>query len=285
MSHARHRFFYNSNGFAFHRIEDAVGILARLGYAGLALTPDVHHLDPFRTSSADLAAFRNLLDEHGLDLVIETGARFVIDPDRKHRPNLLDAPRDAHRRVEMLCRCLDMAEQLRAPVVSLWSGAAPDGVSDDACFDRLVTGLRTVCAYAGHVGVRVGFEPEPGMLIERADQWPALRDAVGHDALGLTLDIGHCLATREGAPDAVLREHAGDLLVVQLDDHRPGTHDHLAFGEGEVDFASVAEAVAEVGFQGPLEVELSRHSATAPDTAARSLSFLNHMFMRDTASG
>lgn len=270
--------FYNSNGFAFHRIEDAVRILADLGYDGLALTPDVHHLDPYRTPAQDLAAFRALLAEHRLAIVLETGARFVLDPARKHRPTLLDAPQDAHRRVEMLCRCVDMAEALGAPVVSLWSGAAPEGVTDDVAFTRLVEGLRTVCAYAERAGIRIGFEPEPGMLVERADHWPRLRDAVGHASLGLTLDVGHCLATEEGDPADAIRAHAADLVCIQLDDHRAGVHDHLMFGEGEVDFAAVAAAVREVGYTGPLEVELSRHSATAPATAAASVAFLRPLF-------
>ena len=33
-----------------------------------------------------------------------------------------------------------------------------------------------------------------------------LREHVAHEALGLTLDVGHCLANREGAPDEILRE-------------------------------------------------------------------------------
>ncbi len=270
--------YYNSNGFAFHRIEDAVRILAGLGYDGLALTPDVHHLDPFRTSDAELHAFRSLLEEHGLGIVIETGARFVIDPARKHWPTLLDAPRDAHRRIDLLCRCIDMAEALGAPVVSLWSGSAPAGLAASDALQRLSEGLRTVCAYASQAGIRVGFEPEPGMLIERADQWPAVRDAVEHEALGLTLDVGHCLATNEGDPADVIRAHARDIVVIQIDDHRPGVHDHLMFGEGEVDWPAVAAAVAESGFQGALEVELSRHSALAPATAEASMQFLRPLF-------
>ena len=259
--------YYNTNGFPFHHLEDAVRVLAELGYAGVALTPDVHHLDPLRTGPTEWRAFSDLLDELGLGVVIETGARFVLDPRRKHRPTLLDDEGEALIRLGFLQRCVDMATVLGAPVVTCWSGAAPDGLAPDEAWQRLVSGLQSLCRYADKRGIRIGFEPEPGMLMERASDWPRLRDDVGHAGLGLTLDVGHCLAMREAAPEDAIRAHGADLLVVQLDDHRAGVHDHLAFGEGEVDFSRVADAVKSVGFVGPLEVELSRHGSTAPATA------------------
>ncbi len=272
------RIYYNTNGFAFHRLDDVVRILAELGYDGIALTPDVHHLDPFHATTDDVRSFRVALEEHELGVVIETGARFVLDARRKHRPSLLDDPEDAVRRVDFLKRCVDLAADIGAPVVTLWSGNGPDGLSADQSMQRLVAGLRDVCAHGAACGVRIGFEPEPGMLIETAEQWTAVRDHVQHEALGLTLDVGHCLATGEGDPADVIRAYADDLLVLQVDDHRAGMHDHLAFGEGEVDFGAVATAVRDTQFSGPIEVELSRHSATAPATAADSLAFLRAAF-------
>ena len=270
--------YYNSNGFAFHRIEDAARILADLGYDGLALTPDVHHLDPFHATSDQVDAFRALCEELGLGLVLETGARFVLDPRRKHRPSLLDEADDAKVRLDFLMRCVDQAERLGAPVVTVWSGNGPDDTPEDILRLRLVEGLTRLCDYAEARGVRIGFEPEPGMWIETATQYIAIRDGVDHPALGLTLDVGHCLATGEGAPEDVLRAHAHDLLVVQLDDHVSGVHDHLMFGDGAIDFGRIGEAVSDIGFDGPLEVELSRHSATAADTAAASIAFLRAHF-------
>ncbi len=271
-------FYYNTNGFAFHRLEDVVRILGELGYDGIALTPDVHHLDPFHSTAADLSAFRSACEAAGLGIVLETGARFVLDADRKHRPTLLDDEAGAARRLDFLQRCVDMAAALGAPVVTIWSGASPDGLEPERARERLVRCVRALCVYAAERSVRIGFEPEPGMLIEEARHWREVRDAVAHESLGLTLDVGHCLATNEGAPAAVIEEYAADLLVLQLDDHRPGVHDHLAFGEGEIDFTAVAAAVSRCGFDGPLEVELSRHSATAPTTARTSLEFLRAAF-------
>ena len=270
--------FYNTNGFAFHRLDDAARILGTLGYDGIALTPDVHHLDPSRASAADVAAFRDLCRELSLSVVIETGARFVLDPARKHRPSLLDEPRDAARRLDFLCRCVDLAVALDAPVVSTWSGSGPDGLAPEAGFERLTNGLRRLCEHAAGTGVRIGFEPEPGMAVETVEGWDRVRAAVGHEALGLTLDVGHCLATREGDPAHIVKSHARELVVLQVDDHRAGRHDHLMFGEGEVDWAGVAGAVRDSGYAGPIEVELSRHSSEAPTAARRSIEFLRRAF-------
>lgn len=273
-------FYYNSNGFAFHRIDDAARILADLGYAGLALTPDVHHLDPFRVNPRELESFRTLLGDLDLGLVLETGARFVLDPQRKHRPTLLDESEGAAVRLDFLKRCVDMAQVLGAPVVTIWSGNGPRHTPPEVLATRLNDGLGQLCDHAAACGVRVGFEPEPGMWIETVAQYGAVRERLAHEAFGLTLDVGHCLATGEGDPAQIVRAWGGDLLVVQLDDHRLGVHDHLAFGAGEVDFPAIAQSLRAVGFQGPLEVELSRHSATAPATARESLRFLQTAFAR-----
>ena len=41
------RFAFNTNGAANHRLDDALTLIAEAGYDGVALTLDIHHLDPF----------------------------------------------------------------------------------------------------------------------------------------------------------------------------------------------------------------------------------------------
>ena len=202
----------------------------------------------------------------------------MLDPTRKHRPSLLDDPSDAARRLDHLKRCVDLAVAVGAPVVSVWSGSAPEGLDRAAGTARLVAGLRRLCAHAKGAGVRIGFEPEPGMAVETLEGWERVRDAVGSPVLGLTLDVGHCLATREGDPAAILSHHAKEIVVLQVDDHVAGVHDHRMFGEGEVDWPSIARAVRESGYAGPIEVELSRHSSEAPSAARKSIDFLKAHF-------
>jgi sugar phosphate isomerase/epimerase len=265
---------YNTNGFAHHRLEDALRILADAGYDAVALTPDVHHLDPLHATPVEVARIAGLCERLHLGVLIETGARFVLDPARKHRPNLLDEPDGARRRHDFLTRCIDLGSDLGAKVASVWSGALPEGVTPEEGWQRLAEGLGSLAEHAAQRGMVLGFEPEPGMLVERVADWPRVRDGVGHPALKLTLDVGHCLATREGQPDLWVRRFAADLCALQVDDHVEGVHDHLMLGEGAIDWAALARALDEVRFSGPLEVELSRHSATAPGTSRACRKFI-----------
>ena len=55
---------------------------------------------------------------------------------------------------------------------------------------------------------------------------------------------------------------------------RAGRHEHLMFGEGEIDFPPVLRTLAEVGYTGGVYVELSRHSHEGPAAARRAFEFL-----------
>ena len=63
---------------------------------------------------------------------------------------------------------------------------------------------------------------------------------------------------------------------------RRGVHEHLPFGEGEVDVPPLLAALAAVDFTGLVAVELPRHSHAAPLLAASSLHFLRDAERRAT---
>jgi L-ribulose-5-phosphate 3-epimerase len=268
------RFGYGTNGFANHRLDDALAVIADLGYEGVALTLDHDHLDPF---AGDLArrvgAVSARLQRLGLSVVIETGARYLLDPWRKHSPTLLEDDREL--RLDFLRRAVDIGADLGAEAVSFWAGVRPAQVDEATAWDRLVDGCaRTVWA-AQQRGVTLGFEPEPGMLVPDIAGWRRLHAALGSPAaFGITLDIGHCRCLEPiPVPDCVtaVAEH---LVNVQIDDMRRDVHEHLEFGTGEIDFPPVLAALSAAGYTGLVAVELPRHSHAAPTIAARSLEFL-----------
>jgi len=268
------RFGYGSNGFANHRLEDALAVIADLGYTGVALTLDHHHLDPYGPGLARrVEALAGRLDRLRLGVVIETGARYLLDPWRKHAPTLLDD--DPGVRLDFLRRAIRIGADLGAEAVSLWAGVRSAAVPRAVAWERLTRGCHQVVAAADAAGMRLGFEPEPGMLVQTIDDWFKLRGRLGAPGcFGLTLDIGHCRCVEPWpVPDCVAR--AGPHLVnVQIDDMRRGVHEHLELGAGEVDFPAALRSLAETGYRGLAAVELPRHAHAAPEVARASLAFL-----------
>ncbi len=259
----RLRFAYNTNGAANHRLDDAVALIADAGYDGVALTLDHHHLDPMREGWERRAEKLGLrLETLRLGSVIETGARFLLDPRAKHEPTLLTADAAGRaRRVAFLKRAIDIAAVLRAEAMSFWAGVPKPGVQRHDAAAWLREGIAAVLAHASERGVVAALEPEPGMLVETVDDWRSLH--ADFPDLRLALDLGHCLVTGERAPEAAVGELAPHIGTIAIEDMRRGVHVHLPFGEGDMDIPACLQAIEAAGFAGLVCVELSRESHRA----------------------
>ena len=268
------RFAYNTNGAANHRLDDALTLIAEAGYDGVALTLDHHHLDPFADDwerHANDVAER--LRDLGLGSVVETGARYLLDPRDKHEPTLVSASAEGRaRRVAFLTRALDMAAILGSETVSFWAGVPKPGIARDDAFAWLHEGLAEVCAHAARVGVDASFEPEPGMLVETVGDYADLLAA--HPRLRLALDTGHCLVTQDIEPADAVRAHAAQLGTVAVEDMRRGDHTHLPFGQGDMNMPAVLAALADIGWTRLVCVELSRESPRAHAAIPEAIGYL-----------
>jgi L-ribulose-5-phosphate 3-epimerase len=266
---------YNTNGFAHHRLDDALHVIAELGYRAVALTPDANHLPPDHTSDAQLRTMRALLEQLHLAVVVETGARYVLDPRRKHRPTLVDADSaERARRLDFLVRCAEIAAALGGDTISLWSGVPAADVSRDDAWRFLVEGVVRLHERVTPLGVRIAFEPEPGMLVSGLADWERLRGATSLPDLGLTLDVGHVPCTETISAGDAIRRYASALRTVHLDDTRNAVHEHLQIGDGDLDWPDILRALDEAKFAGIASVELSRHSHAAPEAARVALAAL-----------
>jgi L-ribulose-5-phosphate 3-epimerase len=148
----------------------------------------------------------------------------------------------------------------------------PSTVDPELGWARLVDACAGLADLAGDRGVRLCFEPEPGMLVQTIDGYRRLAAEVGGpDRLGLTLDIGHCRCLEPESEADCVRRTGRWLANVQIEDMRRGVHEHLPFGEGEVDLPATLAALREVGYPGLVSVELPRHSHAAADLASRSI--------------
>jgi sugar phosphate isomerase/epimerase len=271
---------YNSNGLAHHDPIDAIELLAELGYGGVGLTIDHGLLSPRAAGRIrpSVVEMRDALQRQGMRSVVETGARFLLDPQRKHEPTLMTADAEGRkRRVEFLQYAIRVAAELKSDCVSIWSGILHNSIDDESAFERLIAGLAPVCEYAASQNVLVAFEPEPGMFIDSMRRFDELLDRFDHPALRLTIDVGHLHCQGETPIAEQLRRWASRLVNVHLEDMRAGVHEHLMFGEGEIEFPPVFAALADIRYPGLVQVELSRHSHQGPNAARRAIEFLKPM--------
>jgi L-ribulose-5-phosphate 3-epimerase len=277
---------YNTNGFAHHDPAAALGLLAEIGYRSVALTLDHAVLNPYgENPTGDVDRYRRLLARLGLRSVIETGARFLLDPRTKHEPTLVSPRADqrAHR-IDFLQRSIDLAAALGSDCVSLWAGVLHDGAPPATAWSRLTESLAPVLEHAERRGVVVGFEPEPGMVIDTLETFDRLKQQLPSDRLRLTLDVGHLHCQGELPISERIRAFGSSIVNVHIEDMRAGVHEHLMFGEGEIDFPPVFAALAATGYTGGLHVELSRHSHAAVDAARQAFAFLEPLVEASGAS-
>jgi len=253
------RIGWNSNGFASHRLDDALPILADHGFDAVAITPDVPHLDPRYTTPQEVRRVGKVARDLGLEVVMETGARYLLDARRKHRPNLLEPDDSKDVRLKFLRHMLEWCDLLDARVMSFWSGVLPDGQSKEGARIRLAEACENLHSLAERYGVKLGLEPEPGHFVATLEDYSGFVET-NPGWVGLTLDTGHLLANEEQPPEQAILNYQKEIVTIQLDDAHRGVHAHLAPGEGDVDWPAVRRALDEADLDVCACWELGRDS-------------------------
>jgi sugar phosphate isomerase/epimerase len=275
---------FSTNGIGDVDPLDALPVLRDLGYRSLAITLDHHTLHPAAT---DLAArtdrWREALAAAGMACVIETGARHLLDRTLKHEPTLVTPDRAGRdRRVAFTRAAIDIAANLGAGCVSLWSGIGRDAADDTTLFARLTEGLAVIADHAARRGVVIAFEPEPGMVVDALARADRVFAALGRPAaLRLTVDIGHLECMGERPFVTTLAPWRGLIANVHVDDMLACRHEHLPLGAGDVDFSAAIGGLAAAGYGGGLHVELPRQAHCWLDTARRSAAILTPLLALD----
>ena len=271
---------YSTNSFGDVDPLDALSLLCEQGYASLAITPDRNMLNPYeKTFASEVRVWQHALAKAQMRCVVETGARHLLDSKRKHHPTLLsDAQDDCNRRIEFLRRAIELAGELNADCVSLWSGAVCSDADETLLWRKLTDGVGEVLDHASRCGVVLGFEPEPGMFIDTVARAEELFERLGRPkSLGLTVDIGHleCLGERPLA--ATVRDVAHRIVNVHIDDMIVCRHEHLPLGKGDIDYVPIFRELLAARYQGGLHVELPRQSHRWYETAKESYEFIHRM--------
>jgi sugar phosphate isomerase/epimerase len=191
-----------------------------------------------------------------------------IEPDPHYR-----AIRREHTK-----RALALAGELGAPHITTEPGGplAPGQSRKDA-YQTFYDELMPCVEQAEAVGVGLLVEPEPGLLIERFDQYLEFVERIDSKRVGLNFDIGHAYCVGEDPQDWVARMAAHTVHYHFEDIAATRVHHHLVPGRGAIDFAATVQAIAATGYDGWLTVELYPYLDSPDDAAREAREFLTRL--------
>jgi inosose dehydratase len=178
---------------------------------------------------------------------------------------------------------------------------APGSPLDAPMSQRLLMPKAGVAAHAarltefgrrlkGEYGLTLAYHHHLMMVAETFDEVSRLFDAAGRD-VGLLLDTGHAHAGGfdyakliERFGDRVVHIHLKDVREAVLDDVRKGDRSFndgvragmfTVPGDGEINFAPIADFVRRSGYRGWMIVEAEQDPAAAPPKPAVARAFLH----------
>jgi fructoselysine 3-epimerase len=270
---------FSTNAFVRHSVFEAVERIAAIGYEGVELLADAPHLYADFVTASDLNRLRSLLDRTGLQVANINantamgyyGREFwepLFEPSLANPDTLL-----RQWRVDYTKKCIDLAQCLGAPSVSITSGRLVPGTSPEASMECFRESLRVLLAHAGDCSIRLGIEYEPGLLIERCEELASLIEDMGSPLLGANLDLGHSHVLEED-PETVIRCLSPRIFHCHIEDIRARKHYHLIPGTGDVDFRSLFAILKKHGYQGFATVELYTYPHQPEAAAEQALSYL-----------
>ncbi len=267
------QFAFSTNAYLRFTFPEAVRRLAALGYRGVEIMADVPHAWPAFLLDEQKQVLRDALT--GNNLAISNINAFMMhavnDPRQRYwYPSWIEPdPHYRQIRIDHTRRALTLARELGAPCITTEPGGpVPAGESWSAQLKLFVEMLKPVLEHAEREGVLLLIEPEPGLLVETADQFLELMQHLDSPAVGLNFDIGHAYCVGDDPATTISRLapyirhfHLEDIAATRV-------HHHLVPGDGAIDFAAALRAIKALDYQGWVTIELYPY-VDDPDEAAR----------------
>lgn len=182
-----------------------------------------------------------------------------------------DSPQDRQTQLDILYRHLEIAQSLGAATLvshaTLLGRFNEDAATND---ERLAAALDELQTRVEPSTVRIGFENGYVCKEGRWAQDVISRMGPYSDAsFGFTFDTGHSNIASD--LDAIVNHANPKLLSLHINDNLSKLDNHLAPGQGNVDWPAVAAFLNEVGFRGCIMYEVNRQANTSMDNAQKYL--------------
>jgi len=248
--------------------EDAIRKVAELGFKSTELAiwqPEQMELYYTPQKNREL---RQLIEGLGLKL---TNVFFNMEGKGSSDPKVRAAA------VETFKRGLDVLEQLGSPLINITTAYPfdlpfpdiytkpieqeftvnlPRGLDWKQNFNDQIDVLRQMAkACEAQGSIRMTLEPHPWRLMHNSAGMLRIIDHVGSPAIGMNLDPSHLFPMGELA-HMVAYEVGDRVFHTHFSDNDGRTNAHWRPGKGQVDWRALIQALDDIGYSGPLSIEL-----------------------------
>jgi sugar phosphate isomerase/epimerase len=228
-------------------VERQIALVKRAGYVGICLVSGAEFpFDATRTDRAERQRMRQLLDEAGLALTAISSHVNLLEADAAQ----LDRVRTT------LNLAADLAGEHGPPPVITMGYGTPYGYAEQR--GVLAERFGELAAHAAKHGGVVALEPHVGQAMDLPDKVVWLLQAVSSPHFRLNLDNSH-FEVMDCDLDDYLPKLVPWAVHTDLKDQRGRSpeHEFLVPGEGDFDYARYLRAMAALGYNGYITVEIS----------------------------
>jgi L-ribulose-5-phosphate 3-epimerase len=159
------------------------------------------------------------------------------------------------RAVEILYQAIDLAADIGIKIIQVMGYDVFYETSDEDTHRRYLEGLALGAKRAGTAGVMLGVENVDVKFSESVEKILQIVKAIGSPWVNIYPDMGN-LAASGFDPASQLRYSKDYIVAVHVKDAVRNVYRGVTFGEGDVQFDAVFRTLAEIGFWGPMVVEM-----------------------------
>ena len=167
--------------------------------------------------------------------------------------------------VEIFFKAIELASDIGVKIIQVIGYDVFYETSDESTQLWFLEGLRKGAQRAGEVGVMLGLENADVEYVNSVEKVMHLVRKVNSPWFNVYPDMGN-LAASGFDPVSQLRFAEGHIVAIHIKDAVPGVYRGVTFESGDVQFKGVFQTLAEIGFWGPMVVEMWEQLQTDGDS-------------------
>ena len=267
---------YSTNAFKRYSLNDAIRMIAEIGYEGIELLCDSPHAYPPIFQDKEIHSFKNQIAKFRLVISNLNAFTLYSISDVYHPSWIEDDKLSRELRITHTMNCIKLAKKIGAKNLSTEPGGPVMGRKTNMKYleKMFIEGLNRVVPIAEEENIKILIEPEPNLLLENSNQFLNFIKNFSTENVGLNFDIGHFYCVGEDPTEIIykLSEYIEHFHLADIASNR--IHNHLIPGEGSINFSSVFKAIEGIGYRGFVTVELYPYQLCPKEAGKRAYDYL-----------